>query len=228
MCPKGYKYHQGNCHDVNECELPDTHPDAPGCQHFCVNHIGYSECDCDYGFTLSSDNKTCLNNCLDPNNEVWDAARGACVVRPRTCSSLALPAHEADRFRNLDMVGSGYDLIRGDPLTDADPGIRRRIFSPTAYDGEGYCVPVGYELSHGESCRSISDTRAHKSTLSLLEAIEEFAETLSAEETPSVTITESLDNNLSGSSEIGNSRQNTEGQFYLKVMSDKERLSLRC
>ena len=41
--------------DVNECAL-----NAAGCDHICVNTGGSYQCDCEDGFELQSDGKTCL------------------------------------------------------------------------------------------------------------------------------------------------------------------------
>ena len=41
--------------DINECGL-----DKGGCDHKCINRAGYYHCACEEGYTLQSDNKTCL------------------------------------------------------------------------------------------------------------------------------------------------------------------------
>ena len=41
--------------DIDECSDPQVH----GCQHTCVNTIGSFYCDCDPGYTLDTNGKTC-------------------------------------------------------------------------------------------------------------------------------------------------------------------------
>lgn len=40
--------------EVDECKS-DNH----GCEHRCINKIGGYECECDIGYSLQSDGKTC-------------------------------------------------------------------------------------------------------------------------------------------------------------------------
>ena len=42
--------------DADECRIEDIH----GCDHHCVNVPGSFVCFCDTGFSLDSNNKTCI------------------------------------------------------------------------------------------------------------------------------------------------------------------------
>ena len=41
--------------DINECGL-----DKGGCDHKCVNKAGWYHCVCEDGYSLQSDNRTCV------------------------------------------------------------------------------------------------------------------------------------------------------------------------
>ena len=47
--------HDFICTDINECE-----DGISGCQHICKNTFGSFDCSCNPGYTLNSDNKSCI------------------------------------------------------------------------------------------------------------------------------------------------------------------------
>ncbi|XP_066995194.2 uncharacterized protein [Anabrus simplex] len=56
-CPEGMRQMlDGNCEDIDECEEKIS-----GCTQSCLNTNGSFQCICGLGFSLSSDNKTCVD-----------------------------------------------------------------------------------------------------------------------------------------------------------------------
>ena len=60
--------------DTNECAL-----DKGGCDHECVNRGGSFHCECDQGYTLLSDNKTCDKGKLIKAQSFVFSVRLSCV-----------------------------------------------------------------------------------------------------------------------------------------------------
>src|SRR5689334_21441536 len=62
-------------------------------------------------------------------------------------------------FPNIQFLGSGYDLILGDPhaTSQTDPGFRQFVFNLTIYNGQTtpdhlYYLPLGVEATKSISC----------------------------------------------------------------------------
>nr|QJE49263.1 vitellogenin receptor [Diaphanosoma celebensis] len=60
-CPIGFQAKGINCEDVDECQL---YP--PMCSQNCVNLNGSFQCSCEMGYSLSSDNHTCIGDGPEP------------------------------------------------------------------------------------------------------------------------------------------------------------------
>ena len=56
-CPDGLTLGSTGCVDVNECADPDLH----GCSHICINFGGSYRCECPSGYSLTSNQRTCLD-----------------------------------------------------------------------------------------------------------------------------------------------------------------------
>ena len=66
------------CRDINECSRPAS---EHGCSQVCVNTDGSYKCDCNKGFALDGDGKTCNPLCTGANS----CLHGECVA-PETCN----------------------------------------------------------------------------------------------------------------------------------------------
>lgn len=54
QCPRGYSKVDTECIDINECRFNQ-------CQHSCVNSPGSFTCQCEGGFTLGQDRRSCVD-----------------------------------------------------------------------------------------------------------------------------------------------------------------------
>lgn len=57
-CPPGFRYANKDCVDEDEC----VNKEDPVCDQICVNEIGSYRCDCNPGYYLANDNRTCRVN----------------------------------------------------------------------------------------------------------------------------------------------------------------------
>ncbi|XP_077862299.1 uncharacterized protein LOC100367189 [Saccoglossus kowalevskii] len=70
-CPPGYELDDGECEDIDEC---DTANDG-GCEHDCENTDGSYHCECDEGYTLNEDGRSCDFQCNVINSKCIDCSR---------------------------------------------------------------------------------------------------------------------------------------------------------
>ncbi|XP_041355468.1 mucin-like protein [Gigantopelta aegis] len=84
-CRRGYTEHDSVCEDIDECMLG-----IHGCQQNCMNFDGGYSCDCDVGFKLKHDRKTCErvpedDPCVGSNTTCSDPAYCTAVGGQPTC-----------------------------------------------------------------------------------------------------------------------------------------------
>ncbi|XP_041356234.1 fibulin-1-like [Gigantopelta aegis] len=84
-CRRGYTEHDSVCEDIDECMLG-----IHGCQQNCTNYEGGYSCDCDVGFRLKHDRKTCErvpedDPCVGSNTTCSDPAYCTAVGGQLTC-----------------------------------------------------------------------------------------------------------------------------------------------
>ncbi|XP_070560576.1 epidermal growth factor-like protein 7 [Ptychodera flava] len=124
-CPRGY---EGNdCSDIDECDENNG-----ACQQVCVNTGGSYHCECDEGYKLRNDGRTCEFMCGEPNSKCfgckryeihtaetseevdWDTAKARCeaaggtLAMPKT-SDIHIQIREYILSNNLDVeVDKGF------------------------------------------------------------------------------------------------------------------------
>lgn len=137
-CPTGYEVeHDGNCSDLDECEVDDDYPDMAGpCGEnaICINTVGSFYCSCQESFTSTSRNLT-FQAVSGVKCEDIDECQEAGICGPNAECHNSIPWYScvcADGFR----PSSGEETFRrGDNVTcqDVDECAEEEECGPNAY-----------------------------------------------------------------------------------------------
>uniref|UniRef100_A0A8D2M6L8 Multiple EGF-like-domains 6 n=1 Tax=Zonotrichia albicollis TaxID=44394 RepID=A0A8D2M6L8_ZONAL len=128
--------------DVDECQVHNG-----GCQHRCVNTLGSFYCECQPGFRLHTDGRTCLalNSCALNN--------GGCE---HDCVQVTLAQHRCQCRHNHQLHQDGKRCILRNPCSDRNGGCMQRCLN---HRGRARCeCHPGYLLApDGKNCEDVNE-----------------------------------------------------------------------
>uniref|UniRef100_U3K4R9 Uncharacterized protein n=1 Tax=Ficedula albicollis TaxID=59894 RepID=U3K4R9_FICAL len=128
--------------DVDECQVHNG-----GCQHRCVNTLGSYYCECQPGFRLHADGRTCLalNSCALNN--------GGCE---HDCVQVTLAQHRCQCRHSHQLHQDGKRCIRENPCAERNGGCMQRCHS---HRGRARCdCHPGYQLApDGKACQDVNE-----------------------------------------------------------------------
>lgn len=141
-------------------------------------------------------------------DETYPGTRCARVKSGCTPKSYIKP-----KYPNLETVGRGIDLMKFDPLSNKQDGLRNAIFEVFGVNGRGDCTEgYGYSVTKLYNCKAGRHVRKHRTMFSLMEEMKQVSDEEMLLEEPDLDITsmEKLGQNIRDKNEVV--KENKTGQ----------------